>query len=175
MPVFSTSIDRTNLVQRTSNEETNITAANTFGTFTEIEAEVQMRQDSNLWVNATEEVVVKAMMMAYRDLVRLTWRNDPGLNQARDYEFAYRFGQINYPPIDDDEFLRDIKRAQAAQTMFIMAGTHVRDMARDGIRIHKNLSGAELEFTGYKGAVCSEAKEIMARWIENQPRMRRMH
>ncbi len=80
----------------------------------------------------------------------------------------------DHPPLHDRRFRLKIREAQAAQVMFILAGTQIRDMARDGVRFTKTLSNSEMEITGYRGAVCAEAKEIIAPWIEFAPRRKRM-
>ena len=48
-----------------------------------------------------------------------------------------------------------------------------RDMARDGIKMNRALTGSEVEFSGYLGPVCAEAKEVVAPYLELYPRMRR--
>jgi hypothetical protein len=163
----------TDLVIRIDNTAANVAAANSWATFAEMEQSVRFRMDVLLWNTQVEDVQVRAMVMAYKDLTRLTWRSAGAGAQNRDHEFPL-FIQQNEPPTDDVDFIRLVKEAQSAQTMFILAGTQVRDMAREGVRLSRSLKGAEMEFTGYKGAVCTEAKELLAEYIVAHPRMRRM-
>ena len=58
--------------------------------------------------------------------------------------------------------------------MFILGGTQIRDMAAAGVKVSKTMANSEMEITGYRGAVCTEALEIIGPWIDNQPRMRRI-
>ena len=168
-----TVLTQADLIVRSSNNEPNLTQANTFATYAELEAEIRFRMDSGLWTRVNEDLHIRAAGSAYRDLIRQSWLNS-GRDQSRDYEADLILSAPNSPPLGDQDFMVAIKRAQAAQVMFILAGTQVRDMARDGVRLHKNLSGSEMEFTGYRNAVCAEALEILARWIDLQPRLRRM-
>jgi len=162
------------LILRTSNTEDQKINANSFATLDELEAFIRFRMDRDIWFTQEEDMKVRAAVQAYRDINRLTWRTDRGLNQARDYEFNMDFGLINEPPFDDTRFPPRVKEAQAAQAMYYLRGTQVRDMARDGISMTRALSGSELEFKGYRGAVCTEAKEILAWWIELYPRTKRV-
>lgn len=166
-------VSTADLIVRTNNTDANIAAANTFATWDEMEQLVRFRLDVNLWNGMNEDFQIKAMVAAYNDLIRLSWQSYGAGAQNRDYEFPV-FVATNNPPLDDSEFVRIVKEAQAAQVMFILGGTQVRDMARDGVRLHRALTGVEMEFVGYKGAVCGEAKEILAQYINIQPRMRRM-
>lgn len=166
-------VSTSDLTLRTDNTAANIAAANSWVTLDEMELLVRFRMDVLMWNMQDEDTRVRAMVAAYKDLEKLTWRSAGTGSQSRDFEFQITV-QNNDPPIEDAVFLRLVKDAQAAQAMFIVAGTQVRDMAREGIRMHRALKGAEMEFTGYKGAVCTEAKEILAEYIVSQPRMRRM-
>lgn len=162
------------LVKRTANTDANKLAANTWGDETEIDDIIKFRFDAQVWNNAPEELRVRAMVSAYRDIDRLSWDSSYGTAQNRDYSFGGHFNDPNDPPIDDTDFMNAILHAQAAQIMFILNGTQVRDMARIGIRMTKTLSNSEMEITGYSGAVCAEAREFIAKWIELMPRRRRM-
>lgn len=163
------------VVVRTSNSQSDQDNANSFVSHSDIEDIIEFRMDADVWNDATEDLQVRAMVSAYEDIRRLPWSNTPGLSQSRDYEFGSRFGVGgDNPPIEDSDFLRDVKKAQAAQTIWILAGTQVRDFSRDGVRMSKSLSGAEMEVTGYRGAVCAEAKELLAPYIENSIKMKRM-
>ena len=169
MPAVSPS----DIVIRSSNDEANIDAANSFATYAEIESGVKFRMDDGLWDALTEDRQVKAMSSAYNDIIRLSWKRRH-FSQSRDVEGVDLFGANNLPPIENPAFVKDVKRAQIAQVMYICGGTQIRDMTRQGIRVHKNLSGAEMEFGGYRGPVCAESLEILADWIELAPRRKRM-
>jgi hypothetical protein len=111
---------------------------------------------------------------AYKDLLKLTWSNTVGLSQSRDYEFDMRYGVVVDPPIGIPDFDHRIREAQAIQALFIASGTQARDMARDGVRVTEGINGARTTFTGYFGAVCNEAIEVVAPYIELMPRLRRL-
>jgi hypothetical protein len=153
---------------------------NSFATLAELSNLIKFRVDAGVWDLASEEVKVRAAATAYADLMKLTFRRYGDGSQSRDYEFSTQFAaagfveQVSWPPMEDLGFARAIKKAQAAQAMFILNGTQVRDMAREGIRMSRGLVGAEMEFTGYRGAVCVEAIELVAHWVELMPRMRRL-
>ena len=169
IPVF-----RTDIVKRVANTEPHVFEANSFISFEQAEDEIRFRPDVGIWDTFDESAQVRALVQAYKDLLTLTWSNEYGRSQSKDYEFRLRFASVNEPPIEDAEFQWRIKRAQAAQALFLLGGTQVRDMARDGILMTRALTGSEMEFTGYRGAVCTEAKEILAPYIEIMPRRRRL-
>ncbi len=166
--------EESDLVLRTSNDDANRAVATTWLGLEDMEEIIRKRFDANAWDVLDEDLKVRAMIAAYHDIDRLAWSNYGGESQSKDYEFNMRFGDTNDPPIEDARFILAVKRAQAAQTMFYVRGTTIREMARDGIRMTLALSGSEMEFTGFRGAVCAEAREILGKWVEWNPRMRRM-
>lgn len=160
------------LVPRTSNEQTQLFAANTFATHAELAGIIKFRVDHGLWDVQPEEEQVRVAVAAYEDLIKLCWSNERGTSQSKDYEFQMRFGSgVNEPPIEDAEFLWRITKAQAVQALYILAGTQVRDMAREGIRLTRALSGSDMEFIGYLGPACAEAKELLTIFLELQMRL----
>lgn|GEM_PF-6888853 len=163
------------LVPRTSNEQTQLFRANTFATRAELGDIIKFLVDPGLWDTQPEEEQVRVAVAVYEDLIELCWTNERGESQSKDYEFQMRFGSgVNEPPIEDPEFLWRIRKAQAVQAIYILAGTQVPDMAREGIKLTRALSGSDLEITGYLGPVCAEAKELLAIFLELQPRIRRL-
>ena len=164
------------LVVRTLSPD-NRSTANTFATLAEIDDTVKFRMDAAAWDALDTDLRVRAIVSAYRDLCRLTWMTNTARSQSRDYEFDSLSGVgyegYNRPPLEFTDFQQAVREAQAAQVMAIVHGTQVRDMAREGIRMTRALTGSEMEFTGYRGPVCGEAREILARWVD-QPRMGRM-
>ena len=168
----------TDLKPRTQSVPTEADDENTFATLGELDGIIKFRIDSAVWDAANEDLRVRAAATAYSDLMKLAYRNFGGLSQSRDYSFPTgnvggRDEQICFPPIEDSRFAIAIKKAQAAQVMFLLNGSQVRDMAREGITMSKGLVGADMWFTGYKGAVCTEAMEQISRWVELMPRLRR--
>lgn len=159
------------LVVRTSD---NRLSANTFATYEEFEAIIKFRPDVGIWNVANEGQQVRAMAQAYEDISRLTWTPYGGRSQNKDYEFRYKFDITDEPPLDDEEFRVLVKKAQAIQTLYILGGTQVRDMSRDGIRLSRQLTGAEMEFSGLQHTVCVEARQVIAPYLELSPRIRRM-
>lgn len=162
-------VDKGALVVRTLD---NRNEATTYATYEELAAICELRFDARLWENADEKTQIRAMVQAFRDLETLVWSNYGGYAQNRDYEFQMRFAPSD-PPLDDPDFVVQIKRAQAAQVMYILSGTQVRDMAAEGVSLTRALSGSDLEIKGYRGRVCVEAIELIGRWVELYPRMRR--
>lgn len=148
--------------------------ANTWATMQELHEIAEDRPDAAVWFNAPNDVRENAVKQAYYELARLTWSAEGPGSQSKDYEFRMRFYVNDEPPMDDEEFVVRIKRAQVAQAIYILTGTQVRDMAREGIRMSRALSGSEMEFTGYLGPVCAEALEILGPYVEIFPRFKRM-
>ena len=159
------------LVVRTfANEE----VATTFVTLAEIEAALRLRLDTAAWEAATVSTQVKAMIGAYNELVRLPWSSGGfgGSNQSRDIGSALFAGVRPEPPLTDSLFRSVIAQAQAAQALFLLGGTHVRSLQREGVRFTRQLQGAEMEITAYKGPVCAEAKELLGPFLDTQIRRR---
>lgn len=167
------SLTAADIVVRIANDEASRDTANSFATLEELDRFIRFRMDADLWASVDEELRVRAAVSAYRDLVRLPWSSSVGLPQNRDIEFSTA-EDGDHPPLHDRRFRLKVKEAQAAQVMFILAGTQVRDMAREGVRFTKTLMNSEMEITGYRGAVGAEAREIISPWIETAPRSKRM-
>lgn len=161
------------LVVRISNAEPHKFEANSFAALEDLDKVVKFRPDAGLWYAQSESDRVRVAVAAYEDLIKLTWSSFAGRSQSRDYGFGQRLGPVNEPPLEDAEFQWRVRKAQAIQALFILAGTQARDMARDGIRLTRNLTGSEVELTGYAGPVCVEAIEVLAPYLELQPRLRR--
>jgi len=159
------------LIVRTAD---NRTTANTWVDYEAMAELTKFRFDKLPWDAATVDQQCTAMAMAYYDISRLNWGGELGMSQSRDYSFNGQFSSLRDPPFNDVDFQEAIGRAQAAQTLFLLQGTQVREMARAGIRMHRALTGNELEFPGYRGAVCTESLEILAPFVDMFPRGRRM-
>lgn len=164
------------IIVRVQSAPTVTDVENSFATLEQLDDLIKFRMDADVWSAASEDLKVRAAVSAYRDLMKLAYRSFYGRLQNRDYEFPTTVtvrDTVTWPPMEDPEFVIAIRQAQSAQVMYLMNGTQVRDMAREGIRMSRSL-GADMEFTGYKGAVCAEAMEIIGRWVEIMPRMRRL-
>lgn len=162
---------------RTGNDSANKRAANSWATITEIDDIIKFRVDAGLWTSRSEDEKVRLAVTAYNDMRSLVWSCSHGRSQSRDYGYADITGSGSAgcdPQVNDADFMIDVKRAQAAQIMFIAAGTQVRDMAREGVTITRALTGSEMEFTGYRGPVGGEALDILADWVETGLQVRRM-
>lgn len=161
------------LIVRTHHAEPHKFQANSFATLEELDNVIKFRVDAAVWEALSESDRVRVAVAAYKDLIKLCWSNQVGLSQSRDYEFDMRYGVTTDPPIGIPDFDHRIREAQAIQAVWIASGTQARDMARDGIKMNRALTGSEVEFSGYLGPVCAEAKEVVAPYLELYPRMRR--
>lgn len=163
------------LVVRTTSPD-NVETATTFGTLQELDSVINRRPDIEVWASASGLTRLRAVVQAYEDLIRLLWQNRGGNPQSRLTDFpGYEYeSEITYPPLDDPDFVIAIRKAQAIQALYILAGTQVRDMAREGISLTRALSGSEMEIRGHRGTICAEAKEVLGRWVVHQPRLKRM-
>lgn len=159
------------IIVRTNNTEPHKHDANSFAALDEVTAFIGFRLDGGIWAGMPEDDRVRATVSAYRELVRLTWRRNDPIGQSRD--IAPWSEVDNDPPLDDPQFVRLVKQAQAVQALYLANGSQVRDMARDGIKMTRQLTGSELEISGYQGPVCAEAREILAHYIDLMPRLRR--
>jgi hypothetical protein len=157
-------------VRTTSNKDT----ATSFATFGEIETIIHERPDYEAWFLKPIDQRKKLIVTAYRDLNKLVWSSYRGYSQNREYWQDRILWEPNDPPVDDPEFAIAIRRAQAAQAMYLCLGSQVRDMAREGVILTRALMGAEMEISGYKGPVCAEAIECIGRWVDLMPRLKRM-
>lgn len=164
------------LVVRTQTPD-NKSVANTFFSLGDLDAVARGRMDSRVWQEADHDTRIRAIVQAYEDLIRCRWQAvGYGEPQSRITDFpGYEYNnELAEPPIWDPDFLAELVKAQTAQACYILAGTQVRDMAREGIILTRALQGAEMEIAGYRGAICAEVREILRDWIASTPRRRRM-
>lgn len=158
----------------------NEATANTFADLVELEGELRFHRNAHFWAGASEVDQVRAAVSAYRELVRLPWSaaNDVlfsrfrGMTQTRiiDSTFHPAVPDLVVTLLADEERRPMLVRAQAAQTIYLLGGTQIRDLQQDGIKLSRQLQGAEIEITGYRGPVCVEALEILAPFIDRMPR-----
>lgn len=165
---------QSSLVVRINNTEALRATANTWATYDALAAEINMRMDADVFFNQDDTIQIRAIVAAYRDIDKVTWKSGGALNQSRDYEFGQLFTSVLDAPFGDPFFDQRILQAHVAQTMYVLNGTQVRDMAAQGIRLSRSMTGVDMEFTGYRGPVCTEAMEILSPYIETAPRMKRM-
>lgn len=163
------------LIVRVSNDEVHRRQANTWATLAEIDGIAKFRVDVALWAARTEDERVRLAVTAYEDIGRLSWSCFHGRSQSRDYGWVDLYGDpVGCSPlVNNPDFIYSVKKAQVAQIMFLIAGTQVRDMAREGIMMTRMLTGSEIEFSGYRGACGAETMEILSNWIEISPRLTR--
>ncbi|MDX5368165.1 MAG: hypothetical protein LPL29_02210 [Alphaproteobacteria bacterium] len=167
-------LSASDIIVRTANTEPNKSEANSFVTLTEAENLAKFRLDALVWDTQSVDTKIRALASAYDEIIRLSFSHFGGRSQSRDYEFEDLFERENSPPLDDAEFVAAVKKAQVVQAIYLLGGTQVRDMAREGITMSRALSGSEMEFKGYRGPVCTEAKELLSRWIEVHLQTRRV-
>lgn len=182
VPVTNTTplatLDASALIKRTL---ANADTANTFATYAELMAVINQRADFRVIDPVPLADRVRFIIQAYRDLDALTWVT----NNAYAFSSQTLFSPSDFntgtyaltkeqPPLNSPGFAAAVTRAQAAQVLYLISGTQIRDMAAEGVRLTRSLSGVETEITGYRGRVCVEAIEIISRWVELMPRLRRM-
>ena len=148
--------------------------SNSFVSLTDAIRIADFRLDGSGFVGASEDSQVKALASSYEEIRRLPW-GDRRFAQNRDYESADLISNdVDYPPLEDPEALVAIKKAQVVQAIYLMTGAPVRDMQRQNIVMSAALSGSEMAFAGYRGAVCVEVIELLGPWLELTPRTKRM-
>lgn len=165
------SVSPSDLVVRTvDNEET----ANTFASYADMVEAIRFRADSSYWERSSLTDQCRAMVGAYTELNRLPWIEHWEIvrEQSRDLESSiFNYGRPQ-PPLHDSLFRKRIVEAQAAQVCWLLGGTKIRDMQRDGIRLSRSLQGSEMEYVPYRGPICVEAREILFQFVEAMPRLR---
>lgn len=169
-------VDAGDLIVRTDNSQDQIDRANTFADLDALDDVLKFRPDADLWFEQTEERRVQAAVAAYKDICKLTWSTTTGRGQSTEYG-PFEYAGLNppsRPPVEDRDFRRIVSEAQACQIAFILAGTQMRDLAREGTTETGALLGSQTVVAGYRGPVCAEAMELLARYIERFPRNRRM-
>ncbi|KAA0573360.1 hypothetical protein [Azospirillum sp. Sh1] len=170
-------VTRSDIVLRVSNDAANRQTANSFVTYEEMVDLVKFRVDRQLWDERSEDEQVRAMVAAYEDVVRLPFSRRFGRSQSMDNEWVELFGEpaMGECPLEDPEFVWSVRKCQAIQTLYILGGTQVRDMAREGVLGTRAVAGRNTEtfFAGYRGPVCVEAIEVIARHLNLMPSMRR--
>lgn len=159
----------------------NVNEANSFATLEQLGDVINLRLDHAYWDGSDEASQVRATIQAYDDLRRLPWRRGAG------WDLAYARSQTRL--LDDlgesvtDEVLSslvtdqdrrpELVRAQAVQAIFLLGGTQIREMQRLGVTSSRQMQGAELGFSPYKGpvgAVTTEVLEIIGRYLDLMPK-----
>jgi hypothetical protein len=168
------SVSNTDLIVRVYG---NADVATTWTTRDGIEEKMRFRLDAQVWDACVEEDQIRIMIQAYNDLARLPWSGSAG-RSSQDYDVeAYNLFGYNdlgpEPPLHSPAFQRRIVEAQVAQIIWLLQGTQIRDLQRDGVRMTRQLQGSELDIAGYRGPVSIEAIELLEPFIDLQPKLSR--